>query len=184
MTAEELDVEFEYVRHLYRTPRQVGLVTGYEGSTIKETERTPKQKDETHRKHTDYITTDRGDEALRRHFLGMKEVVSLDRPPESPASPGRTAPTRYRCRHRPSELQPERHRSGVLYRTAGDDCMDTALHRPEPLAARAVEPADTPGVCADHTTAVPDDQDRPAANGGAVHAPDRAAPDRAESRGG
>ena len=66
MTAEELDLEFEYVRHLYRTLRQVGLVTEYEGSTIKATERKLKPKDETHRKHTYYVTSDRGDEALRR----------------------------------------------------------------------------------------------------------------------
>jgi predicted transcriptional regulator len=66
MTAEELDMEFEYVRHLYRALRQVGLVTKYEGSTIKATERKLKPKAETHRKHTYYVTTDRGDEALRR----------------------------------------------------------------------------------------------------------------------
>ena len=66
MTAEELDLEFEYVRHLYRALRQIGLVTEYEGSTIKGTERKLKPKDETHRKHTYYVTTDRGDETLRR----------------------------------------------------------------------------------------------------------------------
>lgn len=66
MTAEELDMAFEYVRHLYRALRQVGLVTEYEGSTIKGSERKLKPKDETHRKHTYYVTTDRGDEALRR----------------------------------------------------------------------------------------------------------------------
>jgi predicted transcriptional regulator len=66
MTAAELDMEFEYVRHLYRALRQVGLVTEYEGSTIKRTERKLKPKDETHRKHTYYVTTDRGDEAFRR----------------------------------------------------------------------------------------------------------------------
>ena len=31
MTADELDMEFEYVRHLYRTLRQVGLLTEYDG---------------------------------------------------------------------------------------------------------------------------------------------------------
>jgi predicted transcriptional regulator len=66
MTAEELDMEFEYARHLYRALRQVGLVTEYEGSTIKGTERKLKPKDETHRKHTYYVTTDRGDEVVRR----------------------------------------------------------------------------------------------------------------------
>jgi predicted transcriptional regulator len=48
MTAEELDREFEYVRHLYRAFRQVGFVTEYEGFTIKRTERKLKPKDETH----------------------------------------------------------------------------------------------------------------------------------------
>ena len=66
MTADELDMAFEYVRHLYRALRQVGLVTEYEGSTIKGTERKLKPKDETHRKHTYYVPTDRGEEALRR----------------------------------------------------------------------------------------------------------------------
>lgn len=66
MSAEELEMDFEYVRHLYRALRQVGLVKKYEGSTIKGTERSLKPKSETHRKHTYYITTDRGDELLRR----------------------------------------------------------------------------------------------------------------------
>jgi predicted transcriptional regulator len=65
MTAEELDMRFEYVRHLYRALRQVGLVTEYEGSTIKGTERKLKPKDETHRKHTYYVATDRAEELLR-----------------------------------------------------------------------------------------------------------------------
>ncbi|WP_218927075.1 DUF2250 domain-containing protein [Halosimplex pelagicum] len=66
MTAEELDMDFEHVRHLYRALRQVGLVTKYEGSTIKASERKLKPKDETHRKHTYYITTDRGEAVLRQ----------------------------------------------------------------------------------------------------------------------
>jgi len=65
MTADELNMEFEYVRHLYRALRQVGLVTEYEGSTIKASERTLKPKDETHRKHTYYVATDLADELLR-----------------------------------------------------------------------------------------------------------------------
>jgi predicted transcriptional regulator len=65
MTSEELDMAFEYVRQLYRALRQVGLITEYEGSTIKGTERKLKPKDETHRKHTYYVVTDRGDELLR-----------------------------------------------------------------------------------------------------------------------
>lgn len=65
MTAEDLGMEFEYVRHLYRALRQVGLVIEYEGSMIKGSERKLKPKAETHRKHTYYVTTDRGDEALR-----------------------------------------------------------------------------------------------------------------------
>ncbi|MFB6210337.1 MAG: DUF2250 domain-containing protein [Halobacteriales archaeon] len=65
MTAEELDMAFEYVRHLYRALRQVGLVTEYEGSTIKGSERKLKPKAETHRKHTYYVPTDRGESVLR-----------------------------------------------------------------------------------------------------------------------
>ncbi|WP_202594310.1 DUF2250 domain-containing protein [Halapricum salinum] len=65
MTAEELEMGFEYVRHLYRALRQVGLVTEYEGSTIKASERKLKPKDETHRKHTYYVATDHGETALR-----------------------------------------------------------------------------------------------------------------------
>lgn len=65
MTAEELELEFEYVRHLYRALGRVGLVTEYEGSTIKANERKLKPKDETHRKHTYYVTTDVADELLR-----------------------------------------------------------------------------------------------------------------------
>lgn len=66
MTAEELAMEFEYVRHLYRALRQIGILTEYEGSTIKGAERKLKPKDETHRKHTYYVTTDRGEQALRQ----------------------------------------------------------------------------------------------------------------------
>lgn len=65
MTAEELGMEFEYVRHLYRALRRVGLVTTYEGSTIKASERKLKPKDETHRKHTYYVATDRANDILR-----------------------------------------------------------------------------------------------------------------------
>lgn len=64
MTAEAFEMEFEYVRHLYRTLRQVGLITEYEGSTIKASERKLKPKDETHRKHTYYVTTDRAESVL------------------------------------------------------------------------------------------------------------------------
>ena len=65
MTAEELEMEFEDVRHLYRALRQVGLVTEYEGSTIKASERKLKPKDETHRKHTYYVTTSTAESILR-----------------------------------------------------------------------------------------------------------------------
>jgi predicted transcriptional regulator len=65
MTAGELDLGFEYVRHLYRALRRVGLVTVYEGSIIKGTERKLKPKDETHRKHTYYVTTSTAEELLR-----------------------------------------------------------------------------------------------------------------------
>jgi predicted transcriptional regulator len=65
MTAEDLEMEFEYVRHCYRALRRVGLVTEYEGSTIKASERKLKPKDETHRKHTYFVTTDVAEELLR-----------------------------------------------------------------------------------------------------------------------
>lgn len=65
MTADELDMGFEYVRHLYRALRRVGLVTVYEGSTIKGSERKLKPKDETHRKHTYYVMTNLADELLQ-----------------------------------------------------------------------------------------------------------------------
>ncbi|WP_276274152.1 DUF2250 domain-containing protein [Haloarcula litorea] len=65
MTANELEMEFEYVRHLYRALQRVGLVTVYEGSTIKGSERKLKPKDETHKKHTYYVTTDIAEELLR-----------------------------------------------------------------------------------------------------------------------
>jgi len=65
MTADELEMDFEYVRHLYRALRRVGLVTEYEGSTIKASERKLKPKAETHRKHTYYVTTDRAESLLR-----------------------------------------------------------------------------------------------------------------------
>jgi predicted transcriptional regulator len=65
MTANELGMEFEYVRHCYRALRRVGLVTEYEGGTIKASERKLKPKDETHRKHTYYVATDVADALLR-----------------------------------------------------------------------------------------------------------------------
>lgn len=65
MTAEELDMPFEHVRHVYEAMRRIGLVTTYDGSIIKGTERKLKPKDETHRKHTYYVTTDVADQVLR-----------------------------------------------------------------------------------------------------------------------
>lgn len=65
MTAEELSMDFEYVRHLYRALRRVGLVTEYEGGTIKASERTLKPTAETNRKHPYYRTTDRAERLLR-----------------------------------------------------------------------------------------------------------------------
>jgi predicted transcriptional regulator len=65
MTANELGMEFEYVRHCYRALRRVGLVIEYEGGTIKASERKLKPKDETHRKHTYYLATDIADALLR-----------------------------------------------------------------------------------------------------------------------
>ena len=66
MSANDLAMDFEYVRPLYRALRQVGLVRRYEGSTIKGSERSLKPKPETHRKHTYYVTTDRCEERLRQ----------------------------------------------------------------------------------------------------------------------
>jgi len=65
MTANELAMNFEYVRHLYRALQRVDLVTVYDGSTIKGSERKLKPKDETHKKHTYYVTTDIASELLR-----------------------------------------------------------------------------------------------------------------------
>jgi predicted transcriptional regulator len=65
MTATQLDLEFEYVRHLYRALQRVGLVTVYDGSTIKGSERKLKPKDETHKKHTYYVTTETASTLLR-----------------------------------------------------------------------------------------------------------------------
>jgi predicted transcriptional regulator len=58
-------MDFEHARHCYRALRRVGLVTTYEGSIIKGTERKLKPKDETHRKHTYYVTTDVAEQLLR-----------------------------------------------------------------------------------------------------------------------
>ncbi|MES3516062.1 MAG: DUF2250 domain-containing protein [Natronomonas sp.] len=65
MTAEELGMDFEYVRHLYRALRRVGVVTVYDGSIIKGNERKLKPKDETHKKHTYYTTTTTAETLLR-----------------------------------------------------------------------------------------------------------------------
>ncbi|MFW5903209.1 MAG: DUF2250 domain-containing protein [Halolamina sp.] len=65
MTAEDLDLPLAEVRHLYAAMGLVGLVTAYDGSTIKGEERKLKPKDETHRKHTYYVTTDVADRILR-----------------------------------------------------------------------------------------------------------------------
>jgi predicted transcriptional regulator len=65
MTAADLEMDFEHVRHLYRALHRVGLVTEYEGSTIKASERKLKPKDETHRKHTYYVATDTAEALLR-----------------------------------------------------------------------------------------------------------------------
>jgi predicted transcriptional regulator len=57
MTANELGLEYEYVRKLYAAMRKVGIVDQYDGGTIKGSERKLKPKAETHRKHTYYVTT-------------------------------------------------------------------------------------------------------------------------------
>ncbi len=65
MAANELEMEFEYVRHCYRALRRVGLLTVYDGSTIKGSERKLKPKAETHKKHTYYVTTTVAEQLLR-----------------------------------------------------------------------------------------------------------------------
>jgi len=65
LTAVELGMDRTAVRHCYRAMDAIGLVTTYEGSIIKGTERKLKPKDETHRKHTYYVTTDVTDRLLR-----------------------------------------------------------------------------------------------------------------------
>jgi predicted transcriptional regulator len=65
MTAEELDLDYEHVRQLYKAMLSVGVVTTYDGSIIKGAERKLKPKKETHRKHTYYVTTDEVDRILR-----------------------------------------------------------------------------------------------------------------------
>jgi len=65
MTANELGLDYEHVRQLYKAMQSVGLVTTYEGSIIKGGERKLKPKSETHRKHTYYVTTDETDRVLR-----------------------------------------------------------------------------------------------------------------------
>ncbi|MFQ3293498.1 MAG: putative transcriptional regulator [Natrialbaceae archaeon] len=65
MTAEDLEIPLDDVRHLYAAMGLVGLVATYDGSTIKGEERTLKPKDETHRKHTYYVTMDVTDRILR-----------------------------------------------------------------------------------------------------------------------
>ncbi|MFC6955034.1 DUF2250 domain-containing protein [Halorubellus litoreus] len=64
-TAEELDMEFERVRHLYRALRQTGVVTESDGSTNKRSDRKVKPEDETHRNHTYYVATDHAEKAVR-----------------------------------------------------------------------------------------------------------------------
>ncbi len=65
MTAAELDMDLAHVRHCYRSMERIGLVTTYDGSIIKGTERKLKPKSETHRKHTYYMTTSVADRLLR-----------------------------------------------------------------------------------------------------------------------
>ena len=65
MTANEVGLDLEYVRHLYRAMEAIGLVETYDGSIIKGTERKLKPKTETHRKHTYYVTTTVADRILR-----------------------------------------------------------------------------------------------------------------------
>ena len=63
--AGDLDPEFEHVRHYYRALQRVGLVTEYDGSTIKASERKLTPRIEIHRKHTDYVAADTAEGLLR-----------------------------------------------------------------------------------------------------------------------
>jgi predicted transcriptional regulator len=63
--AGDLDPEFEHVRHCYRALQRVGLVTEYEGSTIKASERKLTPRIEIHRKRTDYVAADTAEGLLR-----------------------------------------------------------------------------------------------------------------------
>jgi hypothetical protein len=56
-----------------RTPPGARNRPTYEGSTIKASEHKLKPKDETHRKHTDYVTTSVAEELLRE----FEEEVKL-----------------------------------------------------------------------------------------------------------
>jgi hypothetical protein len=64
-TADELGMEFEYVRHLYRALHRVGLVTKYEGRGIDESEWDLQPDDGDHRSQTHYVTTDRAETVLQ-----------------------------------------------------------------------------------------------------------------------
>ena len=64
-TARDLGFSRAHVRELYQAMRAVGLVQPYEGSIIKGSERKLSPKDETHKKHTYYVTTTVADRILR-----------------------------------------------------------------------------------------------------------------------
>lgn len=57
LTADEWEMEFEYVRHLYRALRQIGLVTEHEGETPAQIEQTGQSSEKTSHKHTYYAPT-------------------------------------------------------------------------------------------------------------------------------
>ncbi|XGI84433.1 DUF2250 domain-containing protein [Halorutilales archaeon Cl-col2-1] len=65
MTSEDLDLDLGHVRKLYKAMVLAGVAETYDGSIIKGKERKLKPKDETHRKHTYYVTTRDVDLILR-----------------------------------------------------------------------------------------------------------------------
>lgn len=65
LTAENRDLQFEYVRHLYRVLRQVGLVVEHDDRTGQENFDETQTETEDAYEHTVYVATDRAEKVLR-----------------------------------------------------------------------------------------------------------------------
>jgi predicted transcriptional regulator len=65
LTAESRDLQFEYVRHLYRALRQVGLVVEHDDSPARENRHESRTSADDERDHTYFAATDRADDVLR-----------------------------------------------------------------------------------------------------------------------